>query len=81
MVDTFLDMALILSYPFFLGHTVCNFRAYLSLMGHWTGVTSSPTYFKKGWDFYIIGSFDMCNDCMLSFTFQIDLFLKKYEHF
>ena len=55
--------------------------SYHPLMGHWTGVTSSPTYLKKSWDFYIIESFDMCNDCLLSFIFQIDLFSKKYEHF
>ena len=38
-------------------------------------------FLKKSLDFYIIGSFDMCNDWMLSFVFHIDLFLKKYEHF
>ena len=36
---------------------------------------------KKVWDFYTIRSVGMGNDNMLSFTFQIDLLLKKYEYF
>ena len=44
----------------------------LRLKGHWTSVTSSPTFSKKSWDFYTITSVGMGNDCMLSFTFQID---------
>ena len=39
------------------------------LKGHWTSVTSSPNFFSKKWEFYIIGSVGMDNDCMLSFTF------------
>ena len=41
-----------------------------------------PNFFpKKRWDFYTIRSVSMGNDCMLSFTFQIDLLLKKYGYF
>ena len=50
------------------------------LKGHWTSVTSSPTFSKKSWDFYTIRSVGMGNDYMQSFTFQIDLLLKKYEY-
>ena len=38
-------------------------------------------FFQKKWDFYTIKIVDMRNDCMLSFTFSIDLLLKKYEYF
>ena len=51
------------------------------LKGHWTSITSSPTFSKKGQDFRTITSVGMGKDCMLSFTFQIDLLLKKYEYF
>ena len=40
-----------------------------------------PTFSKKSWDFYAIRSVGMGKDCMLSFTFQIDLLLKKYKYF
>ena len=36
---------------------------------------------KKSWDFYIIRSVGMGNDCMLSFIISIDLLLKKNEFF
>ena len=40
------------------------------LKGHWTSITSSTNFFpKKSWEFYIIKSVGMGNDCMLSFTF------------
>ena len=52
-----------------------------SKRGHWTSLTSSPTFSKKSWDFYTIWSVGMGNDCMQSFTFHIDLLLKKYEYF
>ena len=54
--------------------------AYPPLKGHWTSITSSPTFFKKSWDFYTIRSVGIGKDCMLSLTFQIDLLLKKYEY-
>ena len=48
------------------------------LKGHWTSITSSPNFFhKKSWDIYTIRSVCMGKDCMLSFTFQIGLLLKK----
>ena len=50
------------------------------LKGHWTSITSSPNFFQKSWDFYI-RSVGMSNNCVLSFTFLIDLLLKKYEYF
>ena len=56
-------------------------RDYNNLKGHWTSVTSSPTFSKKSWDFYTIKSVTIDNDCMLSFIFQIDLLLEKYEYF
>ena len=39
------------------------------LKGHWTSITSSPTFFLKSWDFYTISSVGMGKDWMLSFTF------------
>ena len=51
------------------------------LKGHWTSITSSPTFFQKSWDFDTIRSVGMGKDCMLSFTFQIDLPLKKSAYF
>ena len=40
----------------------------LILKGHWTSVTSSPTFSKKSWDFYNIRNVGLGNDCMQSFT-------------
>ena len=40
-----------------------------SLKGHWTSVTSFPTFSKKKLRFYTIRSVGMGNDCLLSFTF------------
>ena len=39
------------------------------LKGHWTSVTSSPTFSQKSWDFYTIRSVGMGNDCMLTLMF------------
>ena len=42
----------------------------INLKGHWTSITSSSNFFGgKSWDFYIIRSVGMGNDCMPSFTF------------
>ena len=38
-------------------------------------------FYKNNWDFYTIRRVGMGNDCMLSFTFEIDLLLRKYEYF
>ena len=39
-----------------------------------------PNLFPKSCDFYTIRNVGMSNDCMLSFTFYIDLLLKKKEY-
>ena len=39
------------------------------------------SFIFQGHHFYTIRSFGMGNDCMLSFTFYIDLLLEKYENF
>ena len=49
-------------------------------MGIGQSTTSFLNFFPKSWDFCTIRSIDMGNDCMLSFTFYIDLLLKKYEY-
>ena len=51
------------------------------LKGHWTSSTSCPTFFQKKLGFLYIRSVGMSKDCMPSFTFSIDLLLKKYEYF
>ena len=61
---------------------VINVQCMISMLkGHWTSITSSPTFSKKSWDFYTIRSVGMGKDYMLSFTFQIDLLLKKPAYF
>ena len=54
---------------------------YALLTGHWTSITSPPTFSKKLGFLYQNRRVGMGNDCMLSFTFQIDLLMEKYENF
>ena len=66
-------------------------REHFSYQTFWTSkrgigqVQYLPNFFKKRMNFYtirnIIIGMSRPNDCILSFTFQIDLLLKKYVYF
>ena len=51
------------------------------LKGHWTTSASSPIFFQKSWDFYIIRSVYLCRDCMLSLTCSFNSVTKIYAFF
>ena len=53
----------------------------LSLKGHWTTSASSPIFFQKSWDFYIIRSVYLCSDCMLNLTCSFNSVTKIYAFF
>ena len=59
----------------------CKLSSVMSFKGALDKYNIIPQLFAKKWDFYTIRSDGMGNDYMLSFTFQIDLLLKKYEYF
>ena len=52
-----------------------------TLKGHWTTSASSPNFFQKSWDFYIIRSVYLCSDCMLNLTCSFNSFTKIYAFF
>ena len=51
------------------------------LKGHWTTSASSPNFFQKSWDFYIIRSLYLCSDCMLNLTCSFNSVTKMYAFF
>ena len=51
------------------------------LKGHWTTSASSPNFFQKSWDFYIIRSVYLCSDCMLNLTCSFNSVTKIYAFF
>ena len=51
------------------------------LKGHWTTSASSPIFFQKSWDFYIIRSVYLCSDCMLNLTCSFNSVTKIYAFF
>ena len=53
----------------------------LPLKGHWTTSASSPNFFQKCWDFYIIRSVYLCSDCMLNLTCSFNSVTKIYAFF
>ena len=65
---------------------VFSFLVWIWMFLHFKGALDKyniiPQLFpKKSRDFYTIRSVCMGKDCMLSFMFQIDLLLKKFEYF
>ena len=53
----------------------------VSLKGHWTTSASSPNFFQKSWDFYIIRSVYLCRDCMLNLICSFNSVTKIYAFF
>ena len=61
------------------GHRLCMQN--YALKGHWTTSASSPNFFQKSWDFYIIRSVYLCSDCMLNLTCSFNSVTKIYAFF
>ena len=58
------------------------FKVWVStLKGHWTTSASSPNFFQKSWDFYIIRSVYLGSDCMLNLTCSFNSVTKIYAFF
>ena len=71
-------MALNLSRP--IGSLILTVLIH-NLKGHWTTSASSPIFFQKSWDFYIIRSVYLCSDCMLNLTCSFNSVTKIYAFF
>ena len=68
-------------FDFTLKWFLLNYFGEMCLKGHWTTSASSPNFFQKSWDFYIIRSVYLCSDCMLNLTCSFNSVTKIYAFF